>query len=126
LSQALARASNNAVIRNHYDEVMTPIEVHLARAQQLTNLGHFDQAAGECDAALRQDSNSERAKTMRAGISREAAARHIASANQLFERQQYDPALSECDAALRYDPQNADAVNLKAKIVQVKKVLGYQ
>lgn len=126
LAQALAKAPNNAGIRNHYDEVMTSAEVHLARAQQLTSLGRFDQAAGECDAALRQEPNSERAKTMRAGISREAATRHVASASQFLERQQYDPALSECDAALRYDPQNADAKNLKAKIAEVKKVLGYQ
>jgi Tfp pilus assembly protein PilF len=105
---------------------MTSAEVHLARAQQLTILGRFDQAAGECDAALRQEPNNERAKNMRAGISKEAAMRHVVSARQFFERQQYDPALAECDAALRYDPQNVDAVNLKTKIAEVKKVLGYQ
>ena len=32
----------------------------------------------------------------------------------------------ECDTALRYDPQNTDAVNLKARIAEVKKVLGVQ
>jgi tetratricopeptide (TPR) repeat protein len=126
LAQAAARAPNSPEIRSHYEEVSTTAEVHLNRAQQLMNSGRFDQAAGECDAALRQEPNNERAKGLKASVGKEAAARHVAGARQYFERQQYDPALSECDAALRYDPQNAVAVNLKTKIAEVKKVLGYQ
>lgn len=126
LAQAAARAPNSAEIRSHYDEVSTTATVHLARAQQFMNSGRFDQASGECDAALRQEPNNEQAKTMRSGIGKEAATRHVAGARQLFERQQYDPALSECDTALRYDPQNADAANLKTKIAETKKVLGYR
>jgi tetratricopeptide (TPR) repeat protein len=126
LAQALARAPNSAQIRSHYEEVSTTAAVHLDRAQQLMNSGRFDQASGECDAALRQEPNNEQAKNLRAGVGKEAATRHVAGARQLFERQQYDPALSECDTALRFDPQNADAANLKTKIAETKKVLGYK
>jgi tetratricopeptide (TPR) repeat protein len=126
LSRAVARAPDLAEIRNHYEEVSTTAAVHLDRAQHQMNSGRFDQASGECDAALRQEPNNAQAKSLRAAIGKEAATRHVAGAMQLFERQQYDPALSECDAALRYDPQNADATNLKAKIAETKKVLGYR
>jgi len=63
---------------------------------------------------------------LRGALAKQAAAMHVANARQAFERQQYNPASSECDVALRYDPQNTDAANLKAKIAEVKKVLGYQ
>ena len=126
LARALSKDPNNAAIKAHYDEVVTTAEVHLAHAQQLSNQGRFDQAFGECEAALRQEPTNEQAKNMRGTLARQAAAMHVASARQAFERQQYNPASSECDAALRYDPQNADAANLKAKIAEVKKVLGYK
>jgi tetratricopeptide (TPR) repeat protein len=125
LAQAAARSPNNSEIGGHYEEASTPAEVHLARAQQLMNEGHIDQAANECDAALRQEPDNGAAKGLKVEIGKEAAARHVMSARQLFERQQYNPASSECDVALRYDPQNSDALNLKSKIAETKKVLGY-
>jgi tetratricopeptide (TPR) repeat protein len=90
------------------------------------NEGRFDQAANECEAALRQEPDNGTAKSLKAGIGKEAALRHVTNAKQLLEKQLYDPALSECDVALRFDPQSADAANLKAKIADTKKVLGYQ
>jgi tetratricopeptide (TPR) repeat protein len=126
LAQATARAPNSVEIRKHYEEASTTAAAHLNRAQQLMNGGRFDEAAAECDAALRQEPNNQQASSMKGDIGREAAARHMIGARQLFERQQYDPALAECDAALRYDPRNADAISLKTRIAEVKKVLGYQ
>ncbi|MGD0788342.1 MAG: tetratricopeptide repeat protein [Terracidiphilus sp.] len=126
LAQAAARAPNSAEIRSHYEEASTTAAVHLARAQQLMNEGRFDQAANECEAALRQEPDNGTAKSLKAGIGKEAALRHVTNAKQLLEKQLYDPALSECDVALRFDPQSADAANLKAKIADTKKVLGYQ
>lgn len=126
LARALSKEPNNGGIKAHYDEVVTTAEAHLARAQQLSNQGRYDQAFGECEAALRQAPTNELAKSMKGNLAKQAAEVHVASARQAFERQQYNPASSECDAALRYDPQNADAVNLKAKITEVKKVLGYK
>jgi tetratricopeptide (TPR) repeat protein len=82
LAQAAARAPNSAEIRNHYEEVSITAAVHLIRAQGLVNTGRFDQAAGECDAALRQEPNNERAKSMKADIGKQAAARHVAGARQ--------------------------------------------
>jgi Tfp pilus assembly protein PilF len=124
--RAVAKAPDSKEIKAHYQEVSTTAEMHLARAQQLLNQRHFDQAFDECEAALRQEPNNEQAKTMKATTGREAASVHLSNARQAFEKQQYDPALSECDAALRYDPQNAEAGSLKAKISETKKVLGYQ
>jgi tetratricopeptide (TPR) repeat protein len=126
LTRALSKDPNNTAIKAHYDEVVTTAQVHLARAQQLSNQGRLDQALGECEAALRQEPNNENAKNLRGALAKQAAAMHVANARQAFERQQYNPASSECDVALRYDPQNTDAANLKAKIAEVKKVLGYQ
>ena len=126
LARALSKDPNNGVIKAQYDEVSTTAEVHLARAQQLSNQGRFDQAVGECDAALRQEPSNERAKSMRAILGKQSAEMHVTSARQAFEKQQYNPALSECEVALRDDPQNTDAADLKAKIAEVKKVLGEQ
>jgi len=128
LASAVAKPSDNreinAQINAHYQEVSSTAEVHLARARQLLNQRQFDQAFGECEAALRQEPSNEQAKTLKTTIGKEAAVTHVASAQQAFERQQYDSALSECDAALRYDPKNAEATSLRAKIAEVKKILG--
>jgi tetratricopeptide (TPR) repeat protein len=125
LEEAFRKDPNHTLSRALYEELTTTVEDLLARAQSLRQAGQYEQAIASYDAALRKDASNSAAQQGRTDAVAEGAAAHLGRAEALLGRQRYDEALAECDLALQLSPQNAAALDLKRRIAETKRILGY-
>lgn len=126
LRQAVERAPNDTAIRDHYERAGLTADVWHSRAQTHVADGRYVDALHAYDSAIELEPNSQLLRDARARTVRLAVDAHLQRARVLLGQTHYDPALAECDAALQLDATETAATDLKQRIEQTKRVLGYK